>query len=156
MLVSKAIEMMRASMHDVTEDYDDEECLLALNTAAHEIASLLISGRAPILAKEKEFVDGEELPDGFFRTAGTYPVKITGNTINFLHDDESMLIRYFAMPPEMTLDEDAYMPFELSLLNSLTLKIAVKMLLNENEFDISQDQAIQQEIMQALQAGWNG
>jgi hypothetical protein len=156
MLVSKAIERVRAAMHDVTEEYDDEECLLALNTAAHEIAALLIAGRAPILAKEEEFVNGAQLPEGFFKTAGTYPVKITGDTMTFLDDKESMVIRYFAMPAEMTLDDDSCLPFRHSLLNSLVLKVAEKMLLNENEFDITQDTAIQQEIMQAIQQGWAG
>lgn len=156
MLVSKAIEMIRMATHDESLEYSNEECLFALNTAAHEIAAILIGGRVPILVREEVVEDGSPLPDGFFRTAGTYPIKVTGNTMKFLTDDKSMKVRYFFMPTEMTGADKETLPFALSVLNALVVKVAVKMLLNENEFDITQDQAIQQEIMQAVQAGWNG
>lgn len=156
MLVTQAIERIRSATHDESLEYNNEECVFALNTAAHEIAALLIAGRAPILVREEVIHDGDRLPPGFYKTAGTYPVRVTGQTINFLDDVDSMRVRYFFMPKELTGDNDDTMPFDLSLLNSLTIKIAVKMLLNENEFDITQDQAIQQEIMQAVQAGWQG
>jgi hypothetical protein len=97
-----------------------------------------------------------ELPEGFFRTAGTYPMKVTGQTVHFLDGDEQMKVRYFFMPKEMTGADGEEMPFALSILNGLTIKVAVKMLLNENEFDISQDQAIQQELMTAVQSAWQG
>ena len=154
MLVTKAIEFMRKNMHDESPDYDNEECVFALNMAIHEIAALLIAGRAPIMVKEETVTNGGSLPEGFFKTAGTYPIRITGNTINFLDDDEFMKIRYFFLPKEITGVGGENMPFVLDLLNGLAIKVAGKMLLNENEFDISQDQAIQQEITQAIQAGW--
>lgn len=156
MLVTKAIERIRSATHDESYEYSNEECVFALNTAAHEIAALLIAGLAPIMAKEEVFSDGQTLPEGFFRTAGTYPLKVTGQTVNFIDGSKKMKIRYFFMPKEMTGAEQEEMPFDMEFLNGITLKVAVKMLLNENEFDITQDQAIQQELMTAVQSGWQG
>ena len=156
MLVGKAIERIRKATHDETLEYDNDECVFALNTATHEIAALLIYARMPILVREETINDGDSLPKGFFKTAGTYPIRITGNTIKFLDDTEKMKIRYFFLPDELVGTDEEAMPFDLDILNGLVIKVAVKMLLNENEFDISQDQAIQQELMQAIQQGWNG
>lgn len=156
MLVTKAIERIRSATHDESYEYSNEECVFALNTAAHEIAALLISGRAPILAREDVFTDGMALPEGFFRTAGTYPMKVTGQNIHFIDGSEKMKVRYFFMPKELTGVEKEAMPFEMEFLNGIAIKVAVKLLLNENEFDITQDQAIQQELMTAVQSGWQG
>lgn len=60
-------------------------------------------------------------------------------------------VRYYKMPADMA--RTSTLPFRLSILNSLAIKIAIKILLNDNEFDISQDSSIQSEIAQALQAG---
>jgi hypothetical protein len=67
-----------------------------------------------------------------------------------------MKVRYFFMPKELTGAEKEVMPFEMEFLNGIAIKVAVKLLLNENEFDITQDQAIQQELMAAVQSGWQG
>ena len=114
MQVLEAINRMKASMHDVSNEYDDAACIFALNTAVHELAALLIAAHYPDLIEEKDFMDGDMVPEGFFRTCGSYPIRVTG---------------------------------------SLAIKIAIKILLNHNEFDISQDSSIQSEIAQALQAG---
>lgn len=156
MLVTEAIKRIRSATHDESVEYDNEECVFALNTACHEIATLLIFGRIPIMVKEDTVSDGDSLPERFFRTAGTYPMKVTGNIINLLDGRKSLKIRYFCMPREITGTDKENMPFDQYILNSIAIKIAVKMLLNENEFDISQDQAIQQEIMQAVNTAWIG
>ena len=68
-----------------------------------------------------------------------------------------MTIRYFAMPTEVTgINDDDKMPFDIEPLNELAIRIAVKQLSDENEFDISQDSAIQQELQSVLQQGLAG
>lgn len=153
MQVTEAISRIRASAHDITDEYDDMECVFALNTAAYQIASLLISEHYAGLLAEKDFEEGEALPDNFFKPAGLYPIRMTGRTIHLLCVGP-LHVRYYAMPDEIV--RGGMMPFRLNLLNNLTVKVALKMLLNEDEFDISQDSGIQNEIMQAIQTGTTG
>jgi len=153
MQVTEAISRIRASAHDITDEYDDMECIFALNTAAHQIAALLISERYAGLLAEKDFQDNDILPDNFFKTAGLYPVRVTGRRVHLLCAGP-LHVRYYVMPDEIV--RGGVMPFRLGLLNNLTVKVALKMLLNEDEFDISQDSGIQNEIMQAIQTGATG
>ena len=150
MQVLEAINRMKASMHDVSNEYDDAACIFALNTAVHELAALLIAAHYPDLIEEKDFMDGDMVPEGFFRTCGSYPIRVTGSTIH-LSGMKKLHVRYYKMPADMA--RTSTLPFRLSILNSLAIKIAIKILLNDNEFDISQDSSIQSEIAQALQAG---
>lgn len=157
MLVSEAIKRIRSATHDITEEYTDVECVWSLNTAVHEISAALIAGRSPFMVNSGTFADGDSIPSGFFRTAGSYPIRITGSKIKFLNDSTTMAIRYFAMPTEVTgINDDDKMPFDIEPLNELAIRIAVKQLSDENEFDISQDSAIQQELQSVLQQGLAG
>lgn len=65
MQVLEAINRMKASMHDVSNEYDDAACIFALNTAVHELAALLIAAHYPDLIEEKDFMDGDMVPEGF-------------------------------------------------------------------------------------------
>ena len=94
------------------------------------------------------------MPEGFFKPAGLYPVRVTGGMVHMLSGQDVQHLRYYVLPKDVVLG--GVMPFRLSLLNRLTLKIAAKMLSDENEFDISQDTGIQTEIQQALASGWAG
>lgn len=151
MQVTEAINRMRASMHDVSNEYDDAACIFALNTAVHDLTALLVAAHYPDLIEEKDLAEGDTVPDGFFRTCGLYPIRVTGSTVHLLTGSEKIHIRYYKMPADVA--RTSSLPFRLSILNSLAIKIAIKILLNDNEFDISQDSSIQSEITQALQAG---
>lgn len=154
MQVKEAIRRIRSAAHDVTEEYDDADCVFAINLAAHELATTLIAGHYPGLIEEGDFRDGDVVPEGFFKTAGLYPVRVTGGTVHMLGGQDVQHLRYYVLPKDVALG--GVMPFRLGLLNGLAIKIAVKMLSDENEFDISQDTGIQQEIQQALSSGWAG
>lgn len=154
MQVTEAIWRIRAMTHDVTEEYDDADCVFAINLAAHELATTLIAGHYPGLIEEGDFREGDAVPEGFFKTAGLYPVRVTGGMVHMLGGQGVQHLRYYVLPKEVALG--GVMPFRLSLLNRLTLKIAAKMLSDGNEFDISQDTGIQTEIQQALASGWAG
>lgn len=154
MQVKEAIRRIRSAAHDVTEEYDDADCVFAINLAVHELATTLIAGHYPGLIEEGDFRDGDVVPEGFFKTAGLYPVRVTGGTVHMLGGQDVQHLRYYVLPKDVALG--GVMPFRLGLLNGLAIKIAVKMLSDENEFDISQDTGIQQEIQQALSSGWAG
>lgn len=152
-----AVNRIRSATHDITEEYTDVECVGYLNTAIHTIAAQLIAGNSPFMVKEGVFRDGDTLPDEYYRTAGGYPVKITGHKLKFLTDLEELTIRYFFTPEEVTLmDESEELPFENEALNGLVVRIAVILASNENEFDVSQDTNIQQMIQQAIASGLVG
>lgn len=151
MQVAEAISRMRASMHDVSQEYDDLECIFALNMAIHDLTGLLVAARYPDIIAEADLAEGDNVPDEFFRTCGTYPMRITGGKVHLLTSGDKLHVRYYTMPADVT--RTGSLPFRLSILNSLAIKIAIKILLNENEYDISQDTSIQSEITQALQLG---
>lgn len=151
MQVLDAINRMRASMHDVSQEYDDVECIFALNMAIHDLTGLLVAARYPELIREGDFSEGDKTPDNLFKTCGTYPVRFTGDTVHLLNGGSKLHVRYYIMPDDVT--RTGALPFRLSILNSLAIKVAIKILLNENEYDISQDTSLQNEITQALQLG---
>lgn len=157
MKTREAVNRMRSAVHDITEEYTDVECVWYLNTAIHTIAAQLIAGNSPLVVKEGEFQNGDMLPNDYYRTAGGYPVKITGHKLKFLTDLERLTIRYFYLPEEVTLMNEAEdLPFENEALNELVVRIAVILAVNENEFDVTQDTNIQQMIQQAVASGLVG
>lgn len=157
MKTREAVNRMRSATHDITEEYTDVECVWYLNTAIHTIAAQLIAGNSPSIVKEGTFHNGDTLPKEYYRSAGGYPIKVTGRKLKFLTDSEELTIRYFYMPEEVTLmDEAEDLPFDIEALNELAVRIAVILASNENEFDVSQDTNIQQMIQQALTAGLVG
>ncbi len=157
MKTREAVNRIRSATHDITEEYTDVECVWYLNTAIHTISAQLIAAHSPFLVKEDVFRDGDILPNVYYRTAGGYPVKITGHKLKFLTDAEELTIRYFYQPEEITLmDETEDLPFENEALNELAVRTAVILASNENEFDVSQDTNIQQMIQQAIASGLVG
>ena len=157
MKTREAVSRMRSSTHDVTEEYNDVECVWFLNTAIHTISAQLIASNSPFMVKEGIFHDGGSFPKEYYRTAGGFPIKVTGHKIKFLIDAEDLTIRYFYTPYEVTLmDEAEDMPFDNEALNELAVRVAVILASNENEFDVSQDTNIQQMIQQAIASGLMG
>lgn len=154
MLVSDAIRRIRSAMHDITEEYTDVECVNYLNEAAHKIASVLIASASPFVVQTVTLHTGDTLPEGFFRTCGSYPIRVTGSTVELLTDADSLAVRYFSMPSAVTaMKEDETMPFAQEPLNEECVRLAVIYAANENEFDATQDAAIVQSIQAAVGQG---
>lgn len=151
MKVKTAIDEFRLILHDLygNYEYDNYHCLMRLNSAAQLTSSLLVQLNSPLIIQEEEFENGDDLPGNFLRTCGTYPIRRTGNKVEFLDDVEKMKIRYFVSVPKMDkYTED--MPFEHDAINDFVIRTAVKYALNRNEFDISQDQSILTELQAAM------
>lgn len=160
MKVSEAMEQFRRIVHDISDEYDDYQIIMRLNSAAQLAGSLLAQINSPIGLREATFRDGDTLPGNFLRTAGAYPVKRTGQTVQFLEDVEEMAIRYYVTPQRIEKGADD-MPFVHDALNDFVVRTACKYALNRNEFDISQDQGLMQELQTALAAAmgateWQG
>lgn len=156
MEVKDAIYKLRFLLHDVSGEHADDKCIILLNTASHQTALLLIDMGSALMLHDTTIKDGNPLPAYFVRTAGTYPIRITGTTINFLDDDvEEMAMRYFATVPPIKTYYDT-MPFENDVLNDWVVRLASLLAANRNEFDISQDKALMAEFQQAAQTAMMG
>ena len=146
MQVKKAVADIKAAGHDISDEYSVEECLSFLNTAINEVAGLLIAARAPMMVTEILLHDQESVPARFVASAGQYPIRITGQQVRFI--DRSLpevRFRYFATPPLLE-DDTGVMPFPHEALNDYTVKVAILLALNRNEYDISQDKALYDEL----------
>ena len=154
MKVQTAIDQFRLILHDLygNYEYDNYHCLMRLNSAVQLTCNLLTQINSPLIIEEKEFEPGEALPGNFLQTCGTYPIRRTGNAVEFLDDVERMKIRYFVTLPKIeeadVLDGD--MPFEHDAINDFVIRTACKLALNRNEFDISQDQNILNELQNSI------
>ena len=165
MNVSEALDNIRAKIHDEdTIAMTDEELLVCLNEAIQYVAAFLVGRNSPIMVKDIEVNEEEtELPENFVKTAGVYPVKITGNTMKWLEyegpDEEEgtvpfIKIRYFATCPAVTINDE--MPFAHDALNQTTIKLAAIYCGNQLENEIAQDKALLDEINAALAASIGG
>lgn len=151
MTVQEAINQFRLILHDISDEYDDYHVIMRLNSASQLTCALLVQIHSPLVMEEATFADGDALPANFLRTAGTYPVKRTGQTVEFLDGSEEMKIRYFVTKDKVSAATDE-MPFAHDTVNDFIVRTACKLALNRNEFDISQDQGILSELQNAAAA----
>lgn len=150
MQVKKAVAEIKAAGHDISDEYSVVECIGFLNTAINEVSSLLIAARSPMMVAEILLHDGESVPERYVSAAGRYPIRVTGETVRFIDRSLSEIrFRYWrTMPP---LEDDAgAMPFSHEALNDYAVKVAILLALNRNEYDISQDKALYDELRTLL------
>ena len=155
MKTETAIAKIKMAGHDISDEYSTDECIGFLNTAIQETANLLIAGKSPQLIKQITIHNLESLPAGYVASAGSYPIRITGQTVTFLDDDTEIRFRYFAAPDQIT-DATGELPFVHEAINDIVVRAAVLLALNENEYDISQDKALVDEMKQAIAQGMAG
>lgn len=152
MKASTAISRIKSATHDISDEYSTEECLDFLNTAIQQTAALLISARWPSLAKEMDIHEGDSLPANYMGPCGTYPIRMTEGKAHIIDGSEYIRFRYFATPPNLE-SEDEDLPFNHDAINDVVVKAAVILALNENEYDITQDNAILTSLQQAISSG---
>lgn len=154
MKVKTAIDQFRLILHDLygNYEYDNYHCLMRLNSAVQLTCNLLVQIGSPLVIQEEEFENGGKLPGNFLKTCGIYPIRRTGNTVEFLDGSDKMVIRYFITLPKIEKAdvEDGDMPFEHDTINDFVVRTAAKYALNRNEFDISQDQNLLNELQNAM------
>ena len=159
MNVSEALANIRFKIHDTDViEMTDEELLICLNEAIQYVASYLIAANSPAIVADM-VVTAEEttLPTNFVKTAGMFPIKVTGNTLKWLDYEEgqTMKVRYFASCTPVA--ETDTMPFNHDALNQITIKLAAIYAGNQLEAEIQQDKALLDEINAAIaQAAGSG
>lgn len=150
--VEDAIARLRASSHDISDEYSDMQCLEFLNTAIQQVSSLLVSASWAMLIRESKVRNGDTLPDNFMRAAGTYPIRMSNGRVEIVDDDYDVItFRYFTTPSYVTLEDD--LPFEHDGVNAVIIRSATILALNENEYDVSQDTAIVTSLQEAIASG---
>lgn len=157
MKTKQAIASIKAAGHDISEEYQTAECLEFLNTAIGEVSGLLIAASSPTMVHEAMIHDGESLPARYVRSAGQYPIRVTGGQISFLFPSaDAIRFRYFATPP-LLMDDSGEIPLPHDSLADYAVKVAVLLALNRDEYDISQDKALYDELRQIIMgAAGNG
>ena len=152
MNVSEALTDIRRKIWDNDNVTMTNDALLkCLNEAIQYVASYLIRENSPLLVNDLTISTATvTLPDNFVKTAGLYPVKITGTTLKWLDYEagKTLKMRYFATCSEVAAD--GVMPFVHDALNQIIIKLAAIYALNQMEADISQDKALLDEINAAL------
>lgn len=153
MKVSAAITRIKAATHDISDEYSDDRCIEFLNTSIQQVASLLIAARWPALVQEMDVHEGESLPANYMQPCGTYPIRMTAGKAHLLDSNiEFVRFRYFATPVAVE-DPDDDLPYDHDAINDVVVKGAALLALNENEYDISQDNAIVTALQQAISSG---
>ena len=159
MNVTAALADIRNKIHDKdTIEMTDEELLICLNEAIQYVSSYLAGANSPVAVADITLSAEETtLPQNFVKTAGTYPVKITGNSMKWLGYEagQTMKLRYFFTPAAVVATDN--MPFFHDALNQITIKLAAIYAGNQLEAEISQDKALLDEVNMLLaQAAGNG
>ena len=152
LLVSDAIQMIKRAGHDISDEYTTEECIVYLNIAIQQVASMLANGKYKPMVKEITLHNGESLPKNYMRAAGTYPMRITDGKVTFLEDDAEIRFRYFSTPNLLDANTKT-MPYEHDAINQAIVRGAIILALNENEYDLSQDTALWQSLQTAIAGG---
>lgn len=153
MKVTRAIERIKAETHDISEEYSEQECLDFINTAIQQVSSLLASAKWPVLVQETLIMEGDSLPTNYLSACGTYPVSMTAGKVHLTDSNiKNVRFRYFATPKLIESDNDE-LPFNHDAINEVIVKSAVLIALNQNEYDITQDNNIVQALQSAISAG---
>lgn len=152
MLVTTAIDRIKAATHDISAEYTTERCIEFLNTAIQQVSSLLISARYPALVKEVVIHNGATLPRNYMLAAGTYPIRLTNGVAEIVDGSEYVRFRYFATP-ELITELTRELPYNHDAINEVIVRLAVLLALNENEYDVSQDSGLLSQLQQAIASG---
>ena len=152
--VIRAVDEVRLKTNDREGvGMDDQEILSYLNEAIQYICQHLVGTRYPALVQDLLIDEGDEttfdVPKNFIKFCGTFPARITGNTITLL-EDPPVRLRYFAS--YLTVEMDDEMPFQHDNLNQIAVRLACIYVNNQEELNVQQDQALLAEIQQAVVA----
>lgn len=152
MNVSEALVNIRTKIHDNDEiEMKDADILTCLNEAIQFVCSYIIEAKSPLLVFDMEITtETAPLPDNFVKTAGKYPIKVTGNTLKWLDyiPGKTLHLRYFATCSPVTVT--GTMPFTQAALHQVIIKVAAIYAGNQLEADISQDKVLSDEESAAL------
>lgn len=147
--VENAITRIKSAGHDISDEYSDERCIEFLNNSLQRIAALLIQVRYPALVEEVVVHDGDSLPKNYMQAAGTYPLRMTKGRAEIVDGSESVRFRYFATP-EMVESKEDELPYDHDGINEVAIRYAILLALNENEYELTQDKTLLDELQAAI------
>lgn len=155
MLVDVALKQIRDKINDRDEvGLDDVELLTYLNEAIVYVSNFLVGAASPMNLHDLTLTEeSTPMPKEFVRTAGRFPIRITGDKIELL-DDPPVTIRYFANVGQVDFGDD--MPFQQDALNRIAIKLAAIYAQNQEQLDVTQDKSLVAELAQAVASASNG
>jgi len=156
MLVEEAVNRIKAAGRGNGNDWGVDRVIDFLNTALQQISALLVANRYPPIVKTVQLEDGDDLPENYMFSCGTYPIRITEGKVEFLDDSlDEIRFRYFANVGKVVKTSDD-MPFTNDAINEIVVKGAILLALNENAYNIGQDSQLVSALQQAVASGLSG
>lgn len=150
MLVANVIQDIRNRINDKegVGDFDDDEIISYVNQAINYIGLYFVSAGNPLAVKDVLVQNNDNVPDDYIKPCGIFPIKITGKVIKFLDKGtKNLTLRYFFKAPNITGSENEEMPYDDALTNNVIVTIAVVLLMNQQRLNISQDQSLNDALM---------
>ncbi|MBR1494256.1 MAG: hypothetical protein IJ601_04325 [Acidaminococcaceae bacterium] len=156
MLVEEAVNRIKAAGRGTNQNWGVDRVIDFINTALQQVSALLVSNRYPPIVNTIQLHNGDSLPENYMYAAGTYPIRITNGSVEFLDEDrEEIRFRYFASAGRVEKTSDT-MPFTNDAINEVVIKGAVLLALNENAYQIGQDSQLVAALQQAVASGLSG
>ena len=151
MNVSEALIEIRNKTNDRDEvGLSNEELLAYFNEAIQFISQYLAAANSPVLIQELSVsTAGMALPENFIKTAGVFPVRITGNTIQSVDDTATTIRCYIGFGRADMMDE---VPLTNEALTRVAIRLATIYANNQQELDVTQDKALLAELQQSILA----
>ena len=127
---------------NLEEPEGTQELLNYLDRAVDEYSKRQHSARDIRLIKGLTVINGMSVPDDFLGFAGSVPLRIKNNVINWLSTEYDCEVNYFARLPYISgFSENATLPYENDQYIAITALAAIYAL-NKHEYNISQDLAL--------------
>jgi len=126
--------------------YTDGELISYLNTAIDYLNGYLIGLKKPEMIQEISIADGTPVPIDWDTFAGQYPAYIIQDTLKLFEGHERVTVRYFSLMPHVTTVSDVVL-FKMRY-KSILVHIVAMYALNRNEYDISQDKELLNDLLQ--------
>lgn len=156
MLVEEAVNRIKAAGRGTGKDWAVDRVIDFLNTSLLQVSALLAANKYPPIVQTIELEDGDDLPQNYLYSCGTYPIRITNGKVEFLDDSmETIRFRYFKNIGKVVKTSDN-MPFTNDAINEVVIKGAVLLALNENAVQIGQDSQLVTALQQAVAGGLAG
>ena len=155
MTLAEILQEMRNRLNDkdAVGDFDDVELVSYINQAISYIGNYLVAMGHPLVTRTLELSDGDTLPSDFIKFCGGFYVKVEGRTATLLKNKKKpMTVKYFFELPQMAVKINAStkrvtngtdeLPIVNYTFNNAVLQMAILFAMNQQKFNIQQDQAV--------------
>lgn len=154
--IADIMRRIRSQISDSDEDeYDNQTLVGYLNDAIDWFSLQLIQAKDPEMIKEISLADGDDIPTGYYSTCGMFPIEITGTKVHIIDGSSTVSLRYFVTKPHVMYIAETkayvplYSPFK-SIYDTILIQKAAILAMNKNEYDVTQDEKLLAESLQAI------